>query len=100
MTRNTYKNPQNVLDLLLQRLCTYPRLIQELVGNPQPPGPQIMLYYAPDMLRMGLGEDLADENGDNMKEALGALDDLYSRCRRELRSINTGDYAYQLNVQP
>lgn len=100
LTRNTYKNPQNVLDLLLQRLCTYPRLIQELVGNPQPPGPQIMLYYAPDMLRMGLGEDLADENGTNMQHALGALDDIYKLAREEIINVETGDYQYQLNVQP
>jgi hypothetical protein len=100
LTRNTYKNPQKVLDILLQRLCTYPMLIREMSGKPEPPGPQIMLYYAPDMLRMGLGEDLTDESGENMKQALGALDDLYDRARNEMKSVSSGDYQYQLNVQP
>lgn len=99
LTRNTYKNPQKVLDLLLQRLCTHPMLIQEMCGKPDPPGPQVMLYYAPDMLRMGLGEDLEDESGDNMHQALGALDDCYQLAREELKSVTTGDYQYQLNVQ-
>lgn len=100
LTRNTYKNPQKLLDLLMQRLCTYPMLIQELCGNPDPPGPQIMLYYAPDMLRMGLGEDMADESGENMRAALGALDILYALARKELKEVDSADYQYQLNVQP
>jgi hypothetical protein len=100
LTRNTYKNPQKVLDFLMQRMCTYPMLVQELSGKPVPAGPQIMIYYAPDMLRMGLGQDLVDESGQNMEEALKALEDLYSHARDEISSVDTGDYEYQLNVQP
>lgn len=98
LTRNTYKNPQNVLDV-----CTnskYPTLVLEMAGNPSPPGPQIMLYYAPDMLRMGLGEDLEDKSGDNMRAALEALDSIYQLARKGLKGLEAGDHQYQLNVQP
>jgi hypothetical protein len=100
LTRNTYKNPKNVLDILTKTLCYDPALIHELCGNPNPPGPQIMLYYAPDMLRMGLGEDLEDASGENMKAALQALSDLYRKVREDLKDIDVGDYQYQFNVQP
>jgi len=98
LTRNTYKNPQKVLDICND--ATFAPLVREMSGNPSPPGPQIMLYYCPDMLRMGLGEDLADESGENMKAALGALDDLHRLAREQLSTVTTGDYQYQLNVQP
>jgi hypothetical protein len=97
LTRNTYKNPQNVLDLVTNE---FPKLLREMCGDPDPAGPQIMLYYAPDMLRMGLGEDLADESGENMREALGAMDDVFQLARWALKKVDSGDYQYQLNVQP
>jgi hypothetical protein len=98
LTRNTYKNPQKVLDLCSS--SAYQSLVREMAGNPSPAGPQIMLYYAPDMLRMGLGEDLADESGDNMKHALSAMAGLYKTAREQLTDVDSGDYQYQLNVQP
>lgn len=55
LTRNTYKNPACALSCLL---TSYPTLVNEMAGKVA--GPQIMLYYAPDMLRMGLGTDLED----------------------------------------
>jgi len=98
LTRNTYKNPQKVLDIMSEN--RFDVLTRELAGNPNPPGPQIMLYYAPDMLRMGLGTDLDDASGENMKHALEAMDDLYRLSRDQLRDVENGDYQYQLNVQP
>jgi len=98
LTRNTYTNAQNVLDIC--RRATYSSLIHELSGAPNPPGPQVMLYYAPDMLRMGLGTDLADASGDNMLAALGALDNVYGLARKLLQSVDSADYQFQLNVQP
>lgn len=95
LTRNTYKNPENVLELLLDELS---QLVQELAGSPV--GPQVMLYYAPDCLRMGLGEDMTDESGENMKAALQALTLLYKAARRTLILAKCGDYQYQLNVAP
>jgi len=93
LTRNTYKNPQQVLDMME----AFPTLVQEMAGRPCPHGPQIMLYYAPDMLRMGLGDDLVDESGGNMYNALAAMDKLYRLARETVRA---GDAQYQLNVQP
>lgn len=98
LTRNTYKNAKAVIDLC--NSTTFANLVQEMAGNPSPPGPQVMLYYAPDMLRMGLGEDLTDESGANMKEALLGMDSLYRAARTELAGIPPGDLQYQLNVQP
>ena len=43
-----------------------------------------MLYYGPDLLRMGLGEDLADASGENMSKALLAIDHVYRAARRTL----------------
>jgi len=104
LTRNTYMNPQNVLDICSgatnDHLHPYTALVQELSGNPNPPGPQIMLYYAPDMLRMGLGTDMADASGENMRDALGALTNVYVLARKLLKSVDSGDYQFQLNVQP
>jgi len=99
LTRNTYKNPQKVLDLFSNNDRHAP-LLRELAGKPDPPGPQIMLYYAPDMLRMGLGEDMADESGQNMDQAMGAMGDVFQLARWALKKVDSGDYEYQLNVQP
>jgi len=95
LTRNTYKNPHKVLELLLEDLS---HLVQELAGSPI--GPQIMLYYAPDFLRMGLGTDLEDASGENMKQALQALAHVYKVARRSLILAKRGSYQYQLNVAP
>ncbi|CAE7689109.1 ATL1 [Symbiodinium pilosum] len=95
LTRNTYKNPEKVSELLLDE---YHPLVQELAGSPV--GPQIMLYYGPDMLRMGLGEDMADASGENMAAALSAIDLVYRTARRTLILAKSGDYQYQLNVSP
>lgn len=99
LTRNTYKNPHMVLTILAS--SEFSSFVQELAGNPSPPGPQIMLYYAPDMLRMGLGEDLTDTSGENMLQALRGLDCLHRAVRLQLKTKeNTEVYQYQLNVQP
>lgn len=95
MTRNTYKNPAKVTELLLGDIQ---QLVQELAGSPV--GPQIMLYYGPDLLRMGLGEDLSDLSGQNMMHALEALAHLYRKARKTLALARSGDYQYQLNVAP
>lgn len=95
LTRNTYKNPEKVSELLLDE---FHPLVQELAGSPV--GPQIMLYYGPDMLRMGLGDDMADTSGENMASALHAIDLVYRTARRTLILAKSGDYQYQLNVSP
>lgn len=95
LTRNTYKNPNKVCELLLE---DHHPLVQELAGSPV--GPQIMLYYGPDLLRRGLGEDLTDQSGDNMSAALAAIDHVYRAARRTLILAKSGDYQYQLNVSP
>eukprot|EP00434_Breviolum_minutum_P044026 symbB.v1.2.039277.t1/scaffold6454.1/size17976/2 len=95
MTRNTYKNPAKVTELLLGDIQ---QLVQELAGSPV--GPQIMLYYGPDLLRMGLGEELSDISGENMMHALEALAHLYRKARKTLALARSGDYQYQLNVAP
>eukprot|EP00440_Ansanella_granifera_P009365 gb/GFBE01010148.1/.p1 GENE.gb/GFBE01010148.1/~~gb/GFBE01010148.1/.p1 ORF type:complete len:494 (+),score=139.43 gb/GFBE01010148.1/:1-1482(+) len=95
LTRNTYMNAEKVVELLLDSMQ---HLVQEFAGSPV--GPQIMLYYGPDLLRMGLGEDLKDESGENMTKALEALDVIYRAARRTLTLAKSGDYQYQLNVSP
>lgn len=95
LTRNSYKNPENVSTLLTEEMQP---LVQELAGSPV--GPQIMLYYGPDLLRMGLGTDMLDESGENMKFCLMALDSLHRASRRTLILAKSGDYQYQLNVSP
>ncbi|CAE7655432.1 unnamed protein product, partial [Symbiodinium pilosum] len=95
MTRNSYKNAAKVTELLLGEMQ---QLVQEFAGSPV--GPQIMLYYGPDLLRMGLGEDLTDPSGHNMMHALEALAVLYRKARKTLAFTVSGDYQYQLNVAP
>lgn len=94
LTRNTYKNPRAALSCLL---TSYQSLVNEMAGNVQ--GPHVMLYYAPDMLRMGLGTDMDDADGSNIRQALGALEDLHRLSRAVLPA--TGEvYQFELNVQP
>lgn len=95
LTRNTYKNPAGLLSTIT---LSFRKLVDEMAGNVT--GPQIMLYYGPDMLRMGLGTDLEDETGANMREALIAFEDLYRLTREKLGDCTTGDYQFELNVQP
>jgi len=80
--------------LLAQNL----HLVQELAGSTV--GPQIMIYYGPDFFRMGLGEDLKDKDGLNMRDALEALGLVYQAARRILVFAESGNYQYQLNVSP
>lgn len=94
LTRNTYKNTGALLSHLSLSFTT---LVNEMAGNVR--GPQVMLYYGPDMLRMGLGTDLEDESGDNMRQALGAMDDLYGMVRERIKN-QSGDYSFELNVNP
>jgi len=96
LTRNTYKNPGAVLGHLL---TNYQYLTNEMAGNTS--GPQTMLYYGPDMLRMGLGDDLQDDSGDNMYQALGGMEALF-RSARELLPDDPAAEArsFELNVQP
>mmetsp|Transcript_27029 Transcript_27029/g.75371 ORF Transcript_27029/g.75371 Transcript_27029/m.75371 type:complete len:514 (+) Transcript_27029:84-1625(+) len=94
LTRNTYKNPTKLIEALTG---DFQHLVQEMAGSPV--GPQIMLYYGPDFLRMGLGEDLTDPTGENMRNALEALDLIFKVGRKNLMAARSGDYQYQLNVQ-
>lgn len=102
LTRNTYRNP----DMLFSALTTeFQTLVEEMSGAVA--GPQIMLYYGPDMLRMGLGEGakdkeklLKDRSGENIRNALRGLSDLYCKAREQLASAPCKEYQYQLNVQP
>jgi len=94
LTRNTYKNPA---DLLSNLMTSFSKLSEEMAGKVA--GPQIMLYYGPDMLRMGLGTDMEDEGGVNMREALIAFESLYHLTREKIKAAS-GDYQFELNVQP
>eukprot|EP00928_Gymnodinium_smaydae_P064653 TRINITY_DN47935_c0_g1_i1.p1 TRINITY_DN47935_c0_g1~~TRINITY_DN47935_c0_g1_i1.p1 ORF type:complete len:550 (-),score=65.49 TRINITY_DN47935_c0_g1_i1:188-1795(-) len=101
LTRNTYKNPKALLVALQDE--KHERLVMELteLNMLQP----IMLYYGPDMLRMGLGEGdkLVDDDGSNIGWGLKALDHIYSLVRKELGSTQLSFRAssvFQLNVQP
>merc|ERR1712187_411145 len=95
LTRNTYKNP----DALLETLQTnHHGIIHEMTGNMV--GPEIMLYYAPDLLRMGLGSDMDDKEGENMNAALEGLTNVYQVTRRALMTTDVDAYQFELNVQP
>mmetsp|Transcript_10892 Transcript_10892/g.24747 ORF Transcript_10892/g.24747 Transcript_10892/m.24747 type:complete len:512 (+) Transcript_10892:81-1616(+) len=96
LTRNTYRNPAAVLEAL--RCCS--RLVDEMSGHPKPLGPQIMLYYGPDMLRLGLGRDLIDPTGENIRQALVALEEIYRVGRACLAEAASDNYQFQVNVQP
>lgn len=97
LTRNTYKNPEKLLELLESSACE--NLVREFAGTSG--APQIMLYYGPDLLRMGLGDDMQDESGENMRHALLALDHLFSLVREECRRPGSPELEqYDLNVHP
>lgn len=95
LTRNTYQNPE----VLLEAVQTdFQFLVQEMAGKVS--GPQIMLYYGPDLLRMGLGTDMADETGENIRHALRAFEGLYRLGRAELVDSQGQEFQYELNVNP
>lgn len=60
--------------------------MNELAGTVD--GAQIMLYYGPDMLRMGLGTGflLEDPRGDNLREALLAMKEIFAAARKEFQT--------------
>lgn len=98
MTRNTYKNPHALLRLL--QSVEFSRLVEEMAGTV--PGPKIMLYYGPDMLRLGIGaaeELLVDDNGSNMREALLAIMEAYVVARDVVKGVRE-EYQFQVNVNP
>jgi len=94
LTRNMYKNPGALLSHLS---LSFQTLVNEMAGNAR--GPQIMLYYGPDMLRMGLGKDMDDESGENLRQALGGMEHLYRMIRSRLEN-QTAEYQFELNVNP
>eukprot|EP00928_Gymnodinium_smaydae_P025377 TRINITY_DN20229_c0_g6_i1.p1 TRINITY_DN20229_c0_g6~~TRINITY_DN20229_c0_g6_i1.p1 ORF type:complete len:621 (+),score=110.90 TRINITY_DN20229_c0_g6_i1:25-1863(+) len=99
MTRYTYKNPRALLEAL--RSPAMKVLRKEMAGSTG--GPQTMLYYGPDMLRMGLGtgDNLVDSTGENIKHALRALRSVYTVARQALQFIpTTWEYQFQVNVAP
>lgn len=95
LTRNTYKNPGAVL-LALKLQCS---LVRELSGTF--PGPSIMMYYGPDMLRMGLGTGalLSDPSGENMEAALVAVAEVYKAARKAFAGVPSERQCI-INVQP
>jgi len=97
LTRNTYKNPEKLLELLQSSACD--SLICEMAGTAG--SPQIMLYYGPDLLRMGLGDDMQDATGENMQCALSALSHLFWLVREESKKPGLPELEqYDLNVYP
>jgi len=97
LTRNTYTNVEKLLELL--QSGTVDLLIREMSGTAG--SPQIMLYYAPDLLRMGLGDDMKDESGENMRHALMALEVLFRLVRVEVEQPGVPELEqYDLNVYP
>jgi hypothetical protein len=97
LTRNTYTNVEKLLELL--QSGTVDLLIREMSGTAG--SPQIMLYYAPDLLRMGLGEDMKDESGENIRHALMALEVLFRLVIVEVEQPGVPELEqYDLNVYP
>eukprot|EP00928_Gymnodinium_smaydae_P032911 TRINITY_DN23725_c0_g2_i1.p1 TRINITY_DN23725_c0_g2~~TRINITY_DN23725_c0_g2_i1.p1 ORF type:complete len:532 (+),score=78.20 TRINITY_DN23725_c0_g2_i1:73-1668(+) len=102
LTRNTYRNPAALLTVL--RMDVYKSLVEELSGSNSKVSKQIMLYYGPDMFRMGLGTGRAldDEDGKNMQLALHSLGGLYRLARRAIGeddSVRNNDAILQVNVR-
>jgi len=97
LTRNTYKNAGGLLAMLS---LSFHALVNEMSGNIK--GPQIMLYYGPDMVRMGLGTDMEDTSCANMRSAMQAMEDLYTASRQRLKKLpaNSETDQFDLNVQP
>lgn len=95
LTRNTYKNPDQLLEKLQDK---HQSIVREMTGNMI--GPEIMLYYAPDLLRMGLGTDMDDKDGENIDAALDGFGQLYRVTRQNLVAVDIDNYQFELNVQP
>ena len=72
LTRNSYTRPEAVLALLDSG--RFGALCAEL--GAAPPSPQVLLYYAPDMLRLGLGTQLSGDSDDGagFAAAMAALE--------------------------
>eukprot|EP00928_Gymnodinium_smaydae_P021821 TRINITY_DN18541_c0_g1_i1.p1 TRINITY_DN18541_c0_g1~~TRINITY_DN18541_c0_g1_i1.p1 ORF type:complete len:587 (-),score=70.79 TRINITY_DN18541_c0_g1_i1:113-1873(-) len=101
LSRNTYRNPQALLDAL--QSGNHKVVVDELAGSA--PTPQIMLYYGPDMFRMGLGEGalLDDPDGSNVVAGLHALAVAFSHARKALRDAPKSwapKRNFQVNVHP
>jgi hypothetical protein len=100
MTRNSYTRPAAALALLAAPGGRFSALAAELSGGA--PAPQLMLYYGPDLLRMGLGSNLTgdDESGSGFAAALEALQVLFARARAAAApAAAAGSWpAYELNV--
>jgi hypothetical protein len=98
MTRNTYKNPDALFRLL--QSSEFSPLVEEMAGTV--PGPKLMLYYGPDMLRMGIGateELLVDATGSNMRQALLAIMEVFVVARVAMTGARQ-EYQFQVNVHP
>jgi hypothetical protein len=100
MTRNAYTRPEAALALLDAPGGRYTALVAELSGGA--PSPQLMLYYGPDLLRMGLGPHLTrdDEAGDGFGAALDAVQALFALARDAAAPAAAagGWPAFELNV--
>lgn len=95
MTRNSLTTPDALL-ALLDGSDAFKLLISELGGTP--PTPQLMLYYGPDLLRMGLGSHLiADIDGAGLKAGLEGLLSVLALARTAVNS-QRAVAAYELNV--
>eukprot|EP00439_Symbiodinium_sp_Y106_P015935 s6556_g2.t1 len=90
LTRNTYKNPEKVSELLLDEFHPLVHLTKS----------EQSVRMTEAILWMGLGDDMADASGENMASALHAIDLVYRTARRTLILAKSGDYQYQLNVSP
>ena len=102
LTRNSYTRPEAVLALLDSG--RFAALCAEL--GAAPPSPQILLYYAPDMLRLGLGTQLAGDGADGagFGAAMEALEAALALARAAAAEAAAKDAAaapaevYTLNV--
>ncbi len=98
MTRNSYAAPEAALALLEAPGGRFAELARELSGGA--PLPQLMLYYGPDALRMGLGPHLAsDADGAGLAAALEAVQALFALARGAAGGAAAAGFAaYELNV--
>jgi hypothetical protein len=98
MTRNAYASPEQALQLLDAPGGRYNALAAELAGGA--PTPQLMLYYGPDLLRMGLGPHLTrDEDGAGLAAALDAVQALFALARGAAAGAAGAGFAtFELNV--
>jgi len=101
LTRNSYTRPEAVLALLDSG--RFAQLCAEL--GAAPPAPQILLYYAPDALRLGLGAQLSGDSADGagFGAAMQALEAALALARAAAAQAAPGAEAsstlvYTLNV--